>query len=52
LDGDSLWLKGSNRQFGKEDNRLLATFKGQWGAQFAEHIYYCTKKANEKSLTY
>jgi hypothetical protein len=29
LEGDGLWLRGNERQFGVDDNRLLATLWGK-----------------------
>ena len=46
IDGDGLWLRGDDREFGGEDNQLLATLWGQRRAQLAKHINYCAKQAN------
>ena len=47
IDGDGLWLRGDEREFAVEDNRLLATLWGQRRAQLAKHIKYCDKQAKK-----
>jgi hypothetical protein len=46
IDGEGLWLRGENGEFGVEDNKLLAMLWGQQRAQLAKHIKYCAKQTN------
>jgi hypothetical protein len=52
LEEDGLWIQGGDdRSFVlREDDRVLAALWGQQRACFAEHIYYCAKKA--KCMTF
>ena len=47
-EGDGLWLRGNERQFGVDDNRLLATMWGKRRARLADHIFYCAKLNKQK----
>ncbi len=48
LEGDGLWLRGNERKFGVDDNKLLATMWGKRRARLADHIYYCAKLNKQK----
>jgi hypothetical protein len=48
LEGDGLWLRGNDRQFSVEDNRLLAALWGKRRSHLADHIYYCAKLNKQK----